>query len=710
MVSPAPASPAPLSMLRCDLQLVQAGFRTGCVVYDPLRNRFFHLDPSAAQMLAVWQGCRTSADVATACDRCFGSRLAAEDVAGFEQWLTTHELIEPADEAAWRRLTAKARQERHGWVMGAVHNYLFVKIPLFAPQSALLRLSPWLALFYSRTFFVVVALCGALGVYLASREWDRLLATLPELFSLQAGVFFTVSLAMVKSLHELGHAATAVRLGCRVPSMGLCFMVMVPMLYTDVSDAWRLPSRRQRLAIDAAGIIVEVCIACVATLLWVLLPEGSAKSIAALLATTSWLMSIGLNLNPFMRFDGYYILSDLLGIENLQPRAFALGRWQLREWLFGLGVKPPERFSRRMMAGLIAYAWAVWLYRLVLFTGIAVLVYTMAFKLLGLALFAVEIVFFIAWPIWRELQEWLNMRNAIVRSRRALVTACIIAALIVTAFVPWSTRINVPAILEDQEQAQLYPKRAAYIAELGAGLGVAVQVGDLIVRLASPELDQDIVLTRLRLRHTERRLERRTADVQERAQTHVLEHAAVGLQSRLQGLELEQRELRLVAPLRGQIAERDPALHVGRWLQRGDPVALIRSGRAQSIRGYIGESDMARVDRTAPVNFVPEHVDLPRVSARIVHIAPVGSSGLDIADLATHYGGGVASRLQQRPGEARQHIANSGQFLLTARVDDAFNAPPRVLRGTLHAVGRPESFAARTWRHMLKVLVRESGM
>lgn len=706
-----PAPESPVAMLRDDLQMLHARADGGCTVFDPLRNRFYHLDVVAAQMTAVWHDGRTAADIVAACDARYGLCVSAEAVAAFEQWLMANELTEPADEAAWRRLTATALQSRHGWFMSAVHNYLFIKIPLFAPEPMLDRLSPWLAVFYTRTYFVIIALIGVLGVYLASHEWDRLLATLPELFSLQAGALFAVSLAVVKSLHELGHAATAVRYGCRVPSMGLCFMVMVPMLYTDVSDAWRLQSRRQRLAIDAAGIVVEMCIACVATLVWVLLPEGPAKSIAAALATTSLIMSLGLNLNPFMRFDGYYILSDLLGVDNLQPRAFALGRWKLREWLFGLGASPPERFVPRMMTGLIAYAWAVWLYRLVVFTGIAVLVYTMAFKLLGLALFAVEIVFFIALPIWRELREWSKMRDVIVSRRRVLVTASIFVVLIAAMFVPWSTRIHAPAILEDREQAQLYPKRASAIAEMGASLGDAVQTGDLIVRLVSPDLDQDIASTRLRLQQAQRRLERRSADVQERAQTHVLEQAVVGLESRLAGLEVESRELRIVAPLAGRIAERDPHLHVGRWMQRSDAVALVRGHGAQVVRGYVSESDVARLDTRVPATFVPEQWDRPRLSVHIVHVSPVGSSGLEIAELAAHYGGGVASRLQQRAGEGRQHVPVSGQFLITAQVEDKSGEPsPRVLRGTLHAVGRPESFAARTWRHVLKVLMRESGM
>jgi putative peptide zinc metalloprotease protein len=702
---------ARLPRLRADLQVIEPQSGASCTVFDPFRNKFFRLDAIAAQMLHVWPKCAYAEDLRRACDADFGTIVTVQGIESFSRWLKASELTDPVDEQDWRQRAAAVDAQRHGWVMWAVHNYLFVKLPLFSPQQALVALLPWLAVFFTRSFCVFVVMCGCLGLYLAGREWERLVAALPELFSLQASVLFVIAIAIVKSLHELGHAMTAVRFGCRVPSMGICFMVMVPMLYTDVSDAWKLPSRRQRVLIDAAGMIVELCVACLALLAWALLPEGPPKALAAMLATTSLLLSLGLNLNPFMRFDGYYILSDLIGVENLQTRSFALGRWKLREWLFGLCQPPPERFSPRMMANLIAYAWGVWLYRLIVFTGIAVLVYHMAFKLLGIVLFLIEIVYFIALPVWREAREWWTMRSAIANTKRSLITLAAAGCGIALVLLPWSTRIEIPAIIEDAEQAQLYSKRAAFVAETGVARGDLVKPGALIVALVAPDLDQEIVLTRLKLNQTQRRLERRSADMEERAQTHVLEQIAAGLESRVAGLEAEQRELRIVAPIAGVIAELDPHLEPGRWLQRTDLVALVRGTQRRVVRGYVSEADVARLDLDASATFVPEPLDQPRRHVVLTHVAPVGAGALDIVELASHYGGGVLTKLQQHPGERRQLTSVTGQFVVTATVpDESGPETHRTVRGLLHAQGRPESIVARTWRHVLKVLVRESGL
>ena len=154
-------------------------------------------------------------------------------------------------------------------------------------------------------------------------------------------------------------------------------------MYTDTTDAWRLRNHKERLLINFAGILTELHLALIATFIWGILPEGGMKSVMFFIATTSWISSLLINVSPFMRFDGYYVFADWLKAENLQPRSFALARWQVRDTLFGLNHSPPEELnpSRRWL--FIIYAWSTWIYRFFLFIGIALLVYHFAFKFLN---------------------------------------------------------------------------------------------------------------------------------------------------------------------------------------------------------------------------------------------------------------------------------------------------------------------------------------
>ena len=216
---------------------------------------------------------------------------------------------------------------------------------------------------------------GIMGLYIVGRQWDEFTSTFLYFFNLQGMGFYFLSLVAIKVLHELAHAYTVVRYGSKVPTMGVAFLVMFPLLYTDTSDTWRVRSARERMHVGAAGMIVELYIACIATFCWGFLPDGVLKSAAFILATTSWTMSLFINSNIFMRFDGYYIFSDLLGIQNLQKRSTEIGKWKLTEVLFNTGLKPPESLPKSMLRKLYIYAWGVWVYRLFLFIGIAVLVY-----------------------------------------------------------------------------------------------------------------------------------------------------------------------------------------------------------------------------------------------------------------------------------------------------------------------------------------------
>ena len=133
-----------------------------------------------------------------------------------------------------------------------------------------------------------------------------------------------------------------------------------------------------------------------------------------------------------------------------------------------------------------------------------------------------------------------------------------------------------------------------------------------------------------------------------------------------------------------------------------------------SARGYVSEEDVARIDLGVPGRFVPEDLSQPIQDVRLERIAAVGTSVMDLVELSSHYGGGVAARAVSRLGEARIQVPVLGQFMVNGIINvgsgNVACSPVRAVRGTLHVRGRPESFAARFWRHLLKVLVRESGL
>ncbi len=698
-----------LATLRPELQFSTDDVGGG-ILYDPLRNRYIRLDAATAEILSLWPEAGTADDLSRACIERLGLLANAGQIDALGRFLVANELTSPDTPSDWHRLVETGRLGHRSVLSSLVHNYLFVQVPLFEPRRLLARLVPLFAFIFTKTAALVVLMFGLSGLYLVSRQWDVFLATLPQLFSIEGVIIYALAIAFVKTMHEFGHAITAARFGCRVPTMGICFMVLTPMLYCDVTDAWRLPSRRQRVLIGAAGLIVETSLAAIATLLWVFLPDGAVRSVVFAIATTSWIMSLVLNLNPLMRFDGYYILADALGIDNLQPRSFAVGTWWIRELLFGLGRPAPEDCSRRRLRAMALYAWAVCLYRLVVFTGIAILVYLMSFKLLGIVLFLIEIVYFIALPIVREIGAWIGMRKEILARPRTYVTLTVAAALAGLSVLPLATHITIPAVIEARDLQRVYPKRAAQVVDRPVSLGDTLSPGAVIVRLALPELDHEIRRSALAVEQIKLRLQRRSSDAVDKAESLVLEDRLASLQTSLAGYETEMAELTIRAEHAGRVVELDRQVVAGRWLQRTDAVALIVGDGVQIVRGYLSEQDMARLDLAEVAKFVPENPLLPAFAVRLEKVALAGTEEMDLPELSAHYGGGVPARPQQRTGNGKVQVPLQGQFLVTGIATEHQELHSvRFGRGALHVRGRSESLAARAWRQVLKVLIRESG-
>ncbi len=286
-------------------------------LFDPLRHLFFQLGRIEYRILSRW----ASGDLVKVNDDLAGEGLDEEQInAAFgrvvEFSLSNSLTVTPIGDTV-AGLTEQRQRAKKQWWKWMLDNYLFIRIPIVKPAAFLERTIDKVAPLWSFPALAFFALLALSGLFLVTRQWDSFLASFLYFFSWQGLVAYGIGLFAIKVLHELGHAYTATRFGCRVPSMGVSFLVMMPVLYTDTSGAWRLTSRKQRLMIDCAGVTVELMVAGVATMAWVFLPDGMVRSVAFILATTSWLMSLAINLNPFMRFDGYYLLSDWLGVPNL---------------------------------------------------------------------------------------------------------------------------------------------------------------------------------------------------------------------------------------------------------------------------------------------------------------------------------------------------------------------------------------------------------
>ena len=697
-----------LPELRPELELLpgaaDADGQPSWLIHDPVLNRFTQLEPAAYEAIKHWRRCRTVGDLIALANAEGRVWLDSRALTSLIDFLHISELTLQPRAGGWQSFAKADAARQRSPAAWLVHNYLFFRIPLIKPQRLLERTLPVARLLWSRPARLMAAATGLAGLYLASRQWELFWSTLLSYWDWEGAVWGVLALILVKTAHELGHAYTAVAFGSRVHTMGIAFVVLAPMPYTDVTDAWRLVDRRKRLTIDSAGMMVEAVIAALMLFLWAFLPDGPLRSAVFVLSAVSIASSLMINLNPFMRFDGYYLLSELIGVENLQARAFALGRWQLREILFAAGLPCPEQMPRRRILALVVYAWSVWVYRLFLFVGIALIVYHYFFKLLGIVLFAIEILFFIARPVSRELHSWWHMKTMLLATRRSRLTLTCVLATTIAVLVPWSTTVEIPAIVEAAEMQMLYPVRNARVAAVHVKHGDRIRAGDPIVSLVSREIEDELAKVRLSLKISLLQFGRRLSDAADRESSLVLESSIAAIRGRIAGLEREQRELKLVAPFDGRIADLNPELHPDRWVSPRDQIAVVAGGDVIA-KGYVAEADVGRLTLGASGKFIPEHPSRSSFAIRIERIATGGATQIEIPDLASVNTGRIGVNLDEK----RRLIPATAQYLVTlSAIGNAFENDLSV-RGVVLAQGRAESLMYRGWRKALGILVRESG-
>ena len=705
------ADDQPLPSLRRELSLFSSALTRDAgnswVIYDPAQHRYTQIDQRTYELLSLWPDCDDVAELKSAARARYGIRIDTADATDLIGFLEANGLVAQAPKGGWRYYASAAsrRAQTQGILSRAAHNYLFFRVPLFQPHEFLKATLPAVSIFYTRAAFLLVVTLGAIGLYLTSRQWDEFIRTTDFFFTWQGAVCFGLALLTVKTAHELGHAYTAVRHGCFVPTMGVAFMLLTPLLYTDVTDSWKLREREKRLSIDAAGIVVELGIACIATFAWAFLPDGVMRSVAFTLATAGWIMSLAINLNPFMRFDGYYLLSEIAGIENLQTRAFAIAKWRLRELLFRPGRPCPEHLSHTMINWMTLWAWCTWIYRLVLFIGIAILVYTYCFKVLGIALFIIEIVFLVARPIWSELREWYEMRREIGNSRRTIVTAVITTAVVLLAALPWSGTVQVPATIEFSETRSIHSSRSALLTKVHVVPGQLITAGDKLFSLSSQELEQEIRSAEIELKLVALRIGRGNVDEIDRRESLVLRDQLTALRTKIAGLRAERSELELTAPISGKVLELGQEFHPGRWIKPTDLLALIGKEPKLEATGYVAEDDLWRISPGDMGRFVPDSVLGAAIDVQLRNVSVAGQTELASLSLTSIYGGPISV---ERNAD-RQLVPTRAQYLAKLDVVGSVEDHRVIARGTVHLKGRPESFMAKFWRHSLNVLVRESG-
>ena len=694
--------------LRQDLEIFRGNSREdgspAWLLYDAVRNKYFTVGLTAFRLIKNWRGGEDIQNFEKKINS-QGIETTGEEIKSFIGFLQQNNLIIQPQGQGVPFLMQQKNSLKKSWIMNLIHSYLFFKIPLFTPDEWLGRTLNKVKFLGSKKIRNIIYILGFIGLFFVIQQFENFTKTFLYFFSLKGLMIYFITLVFVKCLHELGHAYIAKYHGCRVSAIGIAFLVFFPFLYTDTTDAWRLRNHKDRLLINFAGILTELHLALIATFVWGVLPEGGLKSAAFFIATTSWISSISINVRPSMRFDGYYVFSDWLKAENLQPRSFALAKWKVRETLFGFNHKPPEEISPSRRWTFIIYAWSTWVYRFFLFIGIALLVYYFAFKVLGIILFAIEIYWFIMLPIIKEMKQWWMMRSEMKLNKQTFRTISILTITLMVLFLPWKSSMKIPAVYISEKYSKIYSPYPAKIKSVFITKDQEVEAGQNLIELYSPELDKEINSIRRKILLTKTKINRMSGTSGNMDEYLTYNQRLIALQSELSGLTKTKEKLVIKAPNKGKVKDL-VSLSNEMWVSNLDQLLGIVHYGTGNVKAFIREEQIDRFQENTPAVFIPNDGDHKKIHLISNKLDLSSVNNLPYVALASIHSGPIAIRnftsgeYQYRP-ETAHYIAD---FKLVNKSSIKFELP-----GYVHVEGNRYSPFVRFFRNVFSVLIRESG-
>lgn len=607
--------------LRSDLQwsLYSKDDQSTWVARSPISLEYFYFGDLEKRLLWLLNGSRTVGEVA---QHPWAASLGQAWIIDMVMKAQAANLLLPADgpgmgEGIWRTIARGRERRRLQWLLSP----LAIRVKLFDPSRLLELLAPVSRLLFSRTLALLSMVSIPFVVYfvvlqlLASGRTSLIGDSLGQLNSEQLLVLLFIYLVM-KSFHELGHALACKKWTAECHEIGVLFLVFAPCLYCDTTDSWKLTSRWRRAAIAAAGIYCEVLMSTAAAIVWLLTqPTSSLHWVAAYTMAIGSVSTVLVNANPLLRYDGYYILSDLWRVPNLADQS----REALRTWLARLltGTSMPvDKWDARPIT-LIVYQIAAKCYRAFLLVMIVMVVWLTldrwGLRLIGMLLVGMTLTTATLGAIFgtTSFLKEVNLTGRIRRYRAGavVVAACLVLWMVMS--VEWPSYLSARAISSVRELHPIYARQSGRLVEF-APLGSLVPKGAPLVRLQSSDLDLELLslegtIAELQERLTQLRLALVDDDQAAFELGNTIEQIAKN-QSRRDVLQMEIDSLSVVAEFDGRLipsntrpqvalAEAD---HLGIWnpvLSTAHLDATIERG---TLLGWLAEHDSIELTALVP--------------------------------------------------------------------------------------------------------------
>ena len=437
-----PSSSRPLRLhRRPDLNVQQQSYqgRDYWVIKDPISLKYYRFEEEEYAILEMLDGRLSPDQIKRRFDHRFApQKITMQELYQFAGMLYRSSLLVSDAPNQGNELLKRGEKTRKAERRQSLTNILSIRYKGFDPDTLLESMNRYVGWFFTWPTFVLVLLLGICASALLITQFEAFQNKLPafdEFFAAKNWIWLAMVMGVTKVFHEFGHGLACKKFGGECHEMGVMLLVLTPCLYANVSDSWLLNSKWKRAFIAAAGMYVELVLASIAVFVWWFSTPGMVNQLALNVIFVSSVSTLLFNANPLLRYDGYYILSDLLEIPNLRSKATSILQRTCGTLLLGIDAKPdpflPTR--NRWMFGLYSVAAASyrWLITFSIFWFVYRVLEPYGFKVIGQMIALSAIYGLLGIPLVK-LYKFFSVpgRLSTVKPIRATVTAGVLACLL----------------------------------------------------------------------------------------------------------------------------------------------------------------------------------------------------------------------------------------------------------------------------------------
>jgi putative peptide zinc metalloprotease protein len=562
---------------------------TWFIIRDPLSNSFFRLSPVAYRFVARLSREKTVEEVWKECLVLFPEEAPGQrEVVKLLGQLTNANLIQsdlPPDATMQFERQRKQKQQE---LKGKLMSFLFLKFPLFDPHNVLSAMLPFFRPFFGTFGFVLWSVVLIYALVEAAGNFSALLDQTQGLLSPGNIFYLYVAGTVAKLWHEMGHGLLCRFFGGEVRTLGAMLLIMTPLPYIDASSSWSFPNRWHRILVAAGGMIFEFFLAAIALIIWANTSPGLINAIAYNTIIVASITTFLFNINPLLKFDGYFILCDIIGIPNLGQRSQKMIKYFAERYLYAVRQTENPSESTREGGWLATYGITSALYRVFLMYSISMMLVGNFFGI-GIVLAIAIIILWAVVPIGKFI--YYLFTDPVLEPTRSRAIAISLGGIgLIIAFlaiIPMPEHFRAQSIIEAENYTNIFTETEGTLIEIVTPPGSRVRQGDVLFRLSNNDFDREIDIAQSKFRSA--RISLQQLSYAERARLAAVQAEIEAARELIQTYQDFKDKLTVRAPMDGIWVAADIDRYLGSYIRRGVSLGQVIDPQSFRVLGVVAQ-------------------------------------------------------------------------------------------------------------------------